>query len=156
MHNISYNSVQIPRKAALLAVQLSKTLAPLFTPDSQQSSSVEFDTWGEDEDAWKDRQGSFTRIFEIGLRLKTATVSTDMRYSFVIHNPGTSLKTRVEQPTSIWKLASIHMYMLDEKEQGDPIAEAVIQPRNFCNQALDPSRTLHTISIVIPKSECPV
>jgi len=34
------------------------------------SSFSEFETLGEEEDAWKDRQALFLRIFETGLRLK--------------------------------------------------------------------------------------
>ena len=48
------------------------------------------------------------------------------------------------------------MYIPEEEDHGDPIAKAVIQPRNFCDQVFDPSRTVHTISIEIPKSECTI
>lgn len=80
----------IPRKAEKLAKKLSRTLAPFFPSSAPDSAQAAFETWGQDEETWKNRKLRLVDIFETSLKLKADSLLNFERYEMVFVSPGTS------------------------------------------------------------------
>jgi len=164
----------LPRKAKQLALGLSQALAALFPHSADVCQATLIHTWGERPEVYRDRQTRFTKIFEVALRLKCATITKDQLFEFVVYPPGTlSQKHSDTLPrnsghqssgiadssmTRFWQHASIHVYnppnAAPEHSQ-DPIADALVSTKNFVSKN-DSDRTelsLHSRIISIEKCE---
>ncbi len=82
----------IPQKAKRLSGKLSRTLAPFFVKDGEDSKSlgsIGFATWGQEEDEWKERQMRFEKITSMALEIKANSILSLEDYKMIIFAPGT-------------------------------------------------------------------
>lgn len=146
------NSPQFKRlveaEAEELAASLSRTLAPLFPRNAEESEENVFETWGEEESVWKARQERLVDIYSVALKLKADSLLTPERYELVYYPPGSvfnpaTMKVEtidgapVERPAGKHHRVqhcvhvSIQAFTREAVEDSDPISEATIESENF-------------------------
>ena len=76
-------------EAEKLATSLSKTLAPFFARNAEESEENVFETWGEEESVWKARRKRLVAIFKDSLKLKADSLLTPKRYKLIHYAPST-------------------------------------------------------------------
>ena len=76
-------------EAENLATSLSKTLAPFFARNAEESEENVFETWGEEESVWKARRMRLVAIFKESLKLKADSLLTPERYELIPYAPST-------------------------------------------------------------------
>jgi hypothetical protein len=88
----TFQKQTIPTKAAELAIQFSKILAPFFSNTSAEPSELNWDgfaTWGDDEETWQARRFRLNEIFTVALTAKADSCLNLEDYGMVIFEPGT-------------------------------------------------------------------
>jgi len=169
LRETSYEEIQVPRKAAVLAARLSNALAPFFEIHDVGSEYTEFKTWGEETAVWKDRRDCFIRIFEIALKLKILTTASIQQYEFVVYPPGTSSSgdtapdqgqtptetSKTRSGCQFWKHASMYIYEAEDAEGLGSMTTALVQPWNFTARSASERAKycLHSNAIVLPKGD---
>jgi hypothetical protein len=134
--------------AESLATSLSKTLAPFFTRNAEESEENVFETWGEEESVWKARRKRLIAIFKDSLMLKANSLLTPEQYELIRYAPNTvfdpatmDVETidgapvnaqagggyRVEHCLHVAILA----YTRETVKDTDPVSKATIQTKNF-------------------------
>lgn len=160
----SHSEVKVPRVASVLAARLSNSLAPFFTRDLNGYETIEFNSWGENTAVWNDRRNCFKSVFELALKFKTFTATTDIRYGFFINDPG-SISVSVHHETESERfgqgtssVGSSHRTIASlcvlgpvmNEAQTQTVDSAIIQKTNF--EKLRPAENvaIYRESIVIP------
>lgn len=80
------------KSAELLAIKLSRVLAPFFVKrakDFQEDQSRTFASWDETWDEWKERKSYFVTMFQRALLAKADSLLTTGNYEAVVEIPGT-------------------------------------------------------------------
>jgi hypothetical protein len=135
-------------EAENLATSLSKTLAPFFARNAEESDENVFETWGEEESVWKARRMRLVAIFKESLKLKADSLLTPERYELIPYAPSTvfdpatmDVETidgapvdaqageghRVEHCLHVM----IQAYTRETVKDTDPVSKATIQSKNF-------------------------
>ena len=135
-------------EAENLATSLSKTLAPFFARNAEESEENVFETWGEEESVWKARQKRLVAIFKESLKLKANSLLTPERYELIHYAPGTIFDSatmdvetidgapveakvgeghRVEHCLHV----AIQAYTRETVKDTDPVSKATVQSKNF-------------------------
>jgi hypothetical protein len=138
----------IDTTAESLATSLSKTLAPFFARNAEESEENVFETWGEEESVWKARRKRLVDIFKDSLMLKANSLLTPEQYELIRYAPSTifdpatmDVETidgapvdaqagegyRVEHCLHVAILA----YTRETVKDTDPVSKATIQTKNF-------------------------
>ncbi|KAF4626499.1 hypothetical protein G7Y89_g11662 [Cudoniella acicularis] len=136
------------KEAEDLAASLSKTLAPLFSRNAEESEENVFETWGEEESVWKARRQRLIAIFKDALKMKAGSLLTPERYELVYYAPGTvfDLATMdvetidgapVDAPVEEGHIVehclhvAIQAFTRETVKDVDPVSKATIQSKNF-------------------------
>ena len=136
------------KEAEDLAASLSKTLAPFFARNVEESEENVFETWGEEESVWKARQQRLIAIFKNALKMKADSLLTPERYELVYYAPGTVFDPEtmdvetidgapVDTPTGEGHRVehclhvAIRAFTRETVKDSDPISKATIQSKNF-------------------------
>jgi hypothetical protein len=93
----SFQTLILPKKAQELAIQLSQTLAPFFTPSTRYSDELSWDdfaTWGDPIETWKERQVDLVEMFTYALTTKADSCLNIEDYEMVIYAPGTKFNSK--------------------------------------------------------------
>jgi hypothetical protein len=116
-------------------------------------------------------QFHLTEVFEIALRLKAATLTTDYQYEFVVYPPGTPFKVQrnvltgdgdIDQPNpdqnvgcQLWCQASIHKYISEPSIPRDLAVDALVQPNNFISTSEEKrkDKSLHSKFLLVVETE---
>jgi hypothetical protein len=139
-----FQQVDIPDRAKHLMAQVVKALSLLLPDDLPQDPAQQIITQKRPNPINEKIQVHLTELFEIALRLKAATVTTDYEYEFVVYPPGTPSKkdatekvddgqTRIgpKDHRQLLCFASIHRYLPDLSFPRDPSADALVQSNYF-------------------------
>jgi hypothetical protein len=138
----------VDKEAEDLAASLSKTLAPFFARNVEESEENVFETWGEEESVWKARQQRLIAIFKNALKMKADSLLTPERYELVYYAPGTVFDPEtmdvetidgapVDTPTGEGHRVehclhvAIRAFTRETVKDSDPISKATIQSKNF-------------------------
>jgi hypothetical protein len=136
------------KEAENLATSLSKTLAPFFARNAEESEENVFETWGEEESVWKARRKRLVAIFKDSLELKADSLLTPERYELIHYAPGTIFDPAtmdvetidgalVDAPAGEGHKVehclhvAILAYTRETVKDTDPVAKATIQSKNF-------------------------
>jgi hypothetical protein len=131
-----------------LATSLSKTLAPFFARNADESEENVFETWGEEESVWKARRKQLVAIFKDSLKLKADSLLTPERYELICYVPGTVFDPAtmdvetidgvpVDAPAGEGHRVEhclhvvIQAYTRETVKDMDPVSKATIQSKNF-------------------------
>jgi hypothetical protein len=140
----------LSKNAGSLAIQLSQTLAPIFTRDTEILSETSWDgfaTWGQDIEEWKERRVRFVDIFAKALDVKADSVLNTEDYEMVMYPPGTQYDKNTMTVETMDGMvdgrdhhgrrielcveAAVYSYQRRELQDCAPISEAIVSSRNF-------------------------
>jgi len=145
------------KEAEDLAASLSKTLAPFFTRNAEESEENVFETWGEEESVWKARRQRLIIIFKHALKMKADSLLTPEWYELVYYAPdtvfepatmdvetidGAPVDTPAEEGHTVEHCVhvAIQAFTRETLKDTDPISKATIQSKNFTRRdATQPS-----------------
>lgn len=136
------------KEAEDLAASLSKTLAPFFAREAEESEENAFETWGEEESVWKARRQRLIAIFKDVMKMKADSLLTPERYELVYYAPGTVFDPAtmnvetidgapVDTPAGEGHKVehclhvAIRAFTRNTVKDTDPISEARVQSKNF-------------------------
>jgi len=88
----SFQTSILPKEAQNLALRLSQTLAPFFTPATKALDELSWDrfaTWGHPFEIWKERQTDLVEMFTHALSTKADSCLNIENYEMIIYAPGT-------------------------------------------------------------------
>jgi hypothetical protein len=128
MDTTRFKDERIRGRAMNLASRLSNTLSSLFGKMANEDGQS-FQTWGEDEETWKDREYHYRAFFEHALKMKCNSVVTDETYSFHFSLiPGRAVPDE-KMPANAWLCIVFQVYRTLPSE--DDKTSALVQTRNF-------------------------
>jgi hypothetical protein len=140
----------LPKKADDFAVQLSQTLAPIFTQDTEVPLETTWDgfaTWDQDPEEWRERRVRLVDIFTKALEVKADSILNTVDYEMVMYPPGTKYdKNTMTVETMDGMIdpedhhgrrielcieAAIYLYSRRDLQDSATISEAMVTSRNF-------------------------
>lgn len=164
----------LPENAGSLAIQLSQTLAPIFSRDTEILSETSWDgfaTWGQDIEECQERRVRFVDIFAKALEVKADSILNTEDYEMVIYPPGTQYdKNTMTVETMDGMIdgrdhhgrrielcieAAVYSYQRRELQDCAPISEAIVSSRNFVRREASQRLRVKPIvkAVVILKGE---
>ena len=162
----------IPARAGDLAIRFSEALASLFPRSANESPELHSKSWGQIPLTYEDRIFHIGEIFEVALRFKAFTMTSDEKYEFVVVPPGSltagqyqagNEQDGLEQADveatndheASYVLATLHVMPLEASIPRDPMADALVNSKNFASTSGEERalRTKYQKSIHVPLSE---
>lgn len=151
IYDHTFQKQTIPAKAAELAVQFSKILAPFFSNTIAEPSESNWDgfaTWGDDEEIWQARRFRLNEIFKVALTAKADSCLNLEDYEMVIFEPGTKYDKNIMsvetmegmqcnqgkfdgRVVQICVQAAVYVHPRKVLSSKSSVADAVIPMRNF-------------------------
>jgi hypothetical protein len=171
IHDKHFQKTTIPQKAEDFVVRLSCALSTFFPVPVNALRDPNFETWSQEKIVWEDRKFRMKEIFQEALKLKAETLLSDEVFDFIVHWPGGSEsphdlthhdtnnsqgeQLQIHGQEYFHTVASFHIYSPVISVPRDPMADALVRPRNFLDRAISTrtDKPLYTRTVRVQNSE---